>query len=207
MAASQSRSLLRLDRAADKLDDYLLHFSSLGVPRDTAMAVYDSLKSGLTDFPVRPMDRLSTLYGVDAEELSITVHDLSMKSLNWDPTNDQIDQASEGKAIETVEDLVLLLNRLSEQTGRQLPPQPGFDDGSRSCLGCRRKRGDSRTGFWPFAGRVHHLTPGEAADSSQREKAIASCLFTFVYFRSRTRRRFLLQFALIVINSGTDEIF
>src|SRR5205807_5135131 len=25
--------------------------------------------------------------------------------------------------------------------GRQLPPQPGFDDGSRSCLGCRRKKG------------------------------------------------------------------
>jgi hypothetical protein len=39
--------------------------------------------------------------------------------------------------------------------GRQLPPQPGFDDGSRSCLGCRRKKGDSRTSFWPFAGRVH----------------------------------------------------
>jgi len=25
--------------------------------------------------------------------------------------------------------------------GRQLPPQPGVDDGSRSYLGCRRKRG------------------------------------------------------------------
>src|SRR6202011_2374366 len=35
----------------------------------------------------------------------------------------------------------------------------------------------------------------------------ASCLFTFVYFRSSTRRRFLLQFDLIVINCGTDEIF
>src|SRR5229473_3866544 len=31
--------------------------------------------------------------------------------------------------------------------------------------------------------------------------------FTFVYFRSSTRRRFLLQFDLIVINRGTDEIF
>ena len=53
---------------------------------------------------------------------------------------------------------------------------------------------------------VFHLTPGEAADPSQREKAIASCLFTFVYFRSSSRC-FLLQFDLIVINSGMDEIF
>jgi len=43
--------------------------------------------------------------------------------------------------------------------------------------------------------------------SSQREKAIASCLFSFVYFRSSTSRRFLLQFGTIVINSGTNEIF
>jgi hypothetical protein len=42
---------------------------------------------------------------------------------------------------------------------------------------------------------------------NQREKAIASCLFAFAYFRSSTRRRFLLQFGLIVINSGTDELF
>src|SRR5579864_2598428 len=28
-----------------------------------------------------------------------------------------------------------------------------------------------------------------------------------MYFRSSSRRRFLLQFALIVINAGTDEIF
>src|SRR5438876_3888979 len=32
----------------------------------------------------------------------------------------------------------------------------------------------------------------------------ASCLFTFAYFRAR---RLLLRFDLIVINSGTDEIF
>jgi hypothetical protein len=31
--------------------------------------------------------------------------------------------------------------------------------------------------------------------------------FHFVYFRSSTRRRFPLQFDLIVINGGTDKIF
>ena len=36
---------------------------------------------------------------------------------------------------------------------------------------------------------------------------IGNVFFAFVYFRSSTRRRFLLQFDLIVINSGTDEIF
>jgi hypothetical protein len=75
-------------------------------------------------------------------------------------------------------------------------------------------RGDLSEAEWrllePF------LTPADAADSSQRdnqrEKAIASRLFTFVYFLAfgyfrSTRRRFLLQLDLIVIDSGTDEIF
>src|ERR1700675_3066056 len=35
----------------------------------------------------------------------------------------------------------------------------------------------------------------------------SSSLFTFICFRSSTRRRFPLQFDLIVINRGTDEIF
>src|SRR5262249_36010081 len=39
------------------------------------------------------------------------------------------------------------------------------------------------------------------------KKAIASCLFTFAYFRSSTRRRFPLRFDLIVIDGGADEIF
>jgi len=39
------------------------------------------------------------------------------------------------------------------------------------------------------------------------EKSIVSLLFTFMYFRSTTRRRFLLQFDPIVINGGADEIF
>jgi len=34
-----------------------------------------------------------------------------------------------------------------------------------------------------------------------------SSFFTFMYFRSSTRRRFPLQFDLIVINGGTYEIF
>jgi hypothetical protein len=34
-----------------------------------------------------------------------------------------------------------------------------------------------------------------------------SSLFPFMYFRSSARRRFPLQFDLIVINGGTDEIF
>ena len=58
---------------------------------------------------------------------------------------------------------------------------------------------------------VFHLTPSEAADSrqrgNQREKFMASCLFIFGYFRSSTRRRFLLLFCLIVIDGGADEIF
>jgi hypothetical protein len=37
-------------------------------------------------------------------------------------------------------------------------------------------------------------------------KKAVSLLPTFMYFRSSTRRRFPLQFDLIVINGGTDEI-
>src|SRR5262245_24208962 len=43
--------------------------------------------------------------------------------------------------------------------------------------------------------------------SRRRAKAMASCLFCFAYFRSSTGRRFLLDFALIEINSGTNQIF
>jgi hypothetical protein len=41
----------------------------------------------------------------------------------------------------------------------------------------------------------------------KHEKNMASYRFAFVCFRSRTCRRFLLRFGLIVINGGTDEIF
>ena len=45
--------------------------------------------------------------------------------------------------------------------GRQLPPQPGFDDGSRSCLGCWRKRGTREQAFGRSRGgftcKVHCL--------------------------------------------------
>ena len=37
--------------------------------------------------------------------------------------------------------------------------------------------------------------------------AALSSLFTFMYFRASTRRRFPLQFDLIVINGGMDKIF
>ena len=46
---------------------------------------------------------------------------------------------------------------------------------------------------------------GRQPRDNEREKAIASCLFTFVYFRSRARRRFFLLFSLIVIKSGADK--
>jgi hypothetical protein len=38
-------------------------------------------------------------------------------------------------------------------------------------------------------------------------KTVVSSLFTSMYFRSSARGRFPLQFDLIVINGGTDEIF
>src|SRR5205823_1286059 len=54
---------------------------------------------------------------------------------------------------------------------------------------------------------VEALNSVMGAGRRNQEKAIASRLFTLVYFRSSTRRRFLLQFGPIVINAGTDEIF
>jgi hypothetical protein len=59
---------------------------------------------------------------------------------------------------------------------------------------------------WSEAG-IREAVATTLAQAMADKKAIASCLFTFVYFRASTRRRFLLQFDLIVINSGTDEIF
>jgi integrase len=48
---------------------------------------------------------------------------------------------------------------------------------------------------------------GSPAKRICEKKAVDSSLFTFMYFRSSTRGRFPLQFDLIVINGGTDEIF
>ena len=72
--------------------------------------------------------------------------------------------------------------------GQQLPPQCGFDDGSRSCLGRRRKRGTREQAFGRSRGgftcKVHclsdargrpvafHLTPGEAADCKAYDELI-----------------------------------
>src|SRR5271169_606647 len=73
--------------------------------------------------------------------------------------------------------------------GRQFPPQRGFDDGSRSCLGRRRKRGTREQAFGRSRGgftcKVHclsdasglplafHLTPGEAHDCTAFEDLMA----------------------------------
>src|SRR5271169_7118080 len=73
--------------------------------------------------------------------------------------------------------------------GRQFPPQRGFDDGSRSCLRRRRKRGTREQAFGRSRGgftcKVHclsdargvplgfHLTGGEAADCTAFEAVTA----------------------------------
>jgi integrase len=54
----------------------------------------------------------------------------------------------------------------------------------------------------PLSGR-----PAKRTKRISEKKAVVSSLFTFMYFRSSTRGRFPLQFDLIVINGGTDEIF
>ncbi len=60
------------------------------------------------------------------------------------------------------------------------------------------------------------LRPGQAASSTivrqsrkriRGKKTVVSSPFTFVCFRSCTRRRFSLRFDLIEIDGGTDEIF
>ena len=107
---------------------------------------------------------------------------------------------------------------------------PGFDDGSRSCLGCRRKRGTREQAFGRSRGgftcKVHclsdargiplvfHLTPGEAADSGQRQLERKIDSFTSFYFCV-----FLLEYPQALSSSicsdcnrqrhgcGTDEIF
>src|ERR1700691_6731723 len=73
--------------------------------------------------------------------------------------------------------------------GRQFVPQCGFDDGSRSCLSRRRKRGAREQAFGRSRGgftcKVHclsdakglplafHLTPGEAADCTAFKDVMA----------------------------------
>lgn len=52
-----------------------------------------------------------------------------------------------------------------------------------------------------------HCLVSTIVTQSAREKTGVSSLFNFMYFRSSTRRRPLLQFDLIVINGGTDEIY
>jgi hypothetical protein len=68
-----------------------------------------------------------------------------------------------------------------------------------------RRRPDSTTvrGYVSAAGAKGGL---ESARHTP-EKAMASCLFTFMHFRSSTRGRSLLPLDLIVFNSDTDEIF
>ena len=56
-------------------------------------------------------------------------------------------------------------------------------------------------------GREFHKSDKEMALATVVTLAAAvSSFFTFMYFRSRARRRFPLQFDPIVVNGGTDEI-
>jgi hypothetical protein len=69
----------------------------------------------------------------------------------------------------------------------------------------------ARTAINYFRGALVMENAGEESQSLQGQQpkfiASVSSLFTSMYFRSSTRRRFPLQSALIVINGGMDEIF
>src|SRR5258706_4063651 len=82
---------------------------------------------------------------------------------------------------------------------------------SRYRQGSRRPETRDGARVLVLAGAARDRPRRRATDLSQRdnwrENAKASCLFTFAYFRSRTRRRFPLPHDLSVIHSGTDEIF
>jgi transposase len=90
---------------------------------------------------------------------------------------------------------------LSEAEWRLLEPLLPPERGRKS-----RPAFDNRQIVNGILWRIRTGAPAKSQRDNWREKAIASCLFTFVYFRSSTRRRFLHQFDLIVINGGTDEI-
>ncbi len=62
----------------------------------------------------------------------------------------------------------------------------------------RKQRNDQRD--------ARHILKLLMEEPSPENRDVSS-LFTFMYFRSSSRRRFPLQFDLIVINGGTDEIF
>ncbi len=58
-------------RQADKKEDYLQHFVSQGLSKKIALDVYKYLGDWMnrSDFPVRPNDNLSKIYGIVDEDL------------------------------------------------------------------------------------------------------------------------------------------
>jgi hypothetical protein len=58
--------------------------------------------------------------------------------------------------------------------------------------------------------RYEMLSPSQsrwnAGSRNGAPTAVVPSLLTFMYFRTSNRRRFPLQFDLIVVNGGTDEI-
>ena len=69
----------------------------------------------------------------------------------------------------------------------------------------------SKTMMVNWSPRYEMLSPSQSRRNAGwhygAPTAVISSLFAFMYFRSSTRRPFPLQFDLIEINRGTDEIF
>ncbi len=68
--------------------------------------------------------------------------------------------------------------------------------------GCQTQRKSHKTDR-----TVGWVVGWEVLGKTALNAALFSSLFPFMYFRSNARRRFPLQFDLIVINGGADEIF
>ena len=72
----------------------------------------------------------------------------------------------------------------------------------RAWLQARRKYLKIKRGFWqPQDAFSKFAAPGKTPD------AVVSSLHAFMCFRSSTRKRFPLQFDLIVINGGSHKTF
>lgn len=101
-------------RKGEGLDSFISYFSREEIPKELLIRVYEFFEDwmNIKDFPIRPGDSLSKVYGIVNEDLDDAVFKI-VKACNYrTPTDEDVKAVP---PVKNVEDLVRFLNTLQRR--------------------------------------------------------------------------------------------
>lgn len=100
-------------RSKDKKEDFINHFSKIGISTSLALSVYQYLQDWkyIDKFPVRPTDDIANIYGIADEDLDDLIIEIAQSNHLEIPQNTNYWKTP----INTVEDVIKFVSSFSQK--------------------------------------------------------------------------------------------